>query len=168
MKVAVTDACIFIELHHLLLTSLFFRLDIEIHTTVDVFNELYPVQRELLKAFETGNKLYLHSLNEEDRTAIREKKYTGGLSETDKTALHLAVKLGAMILSSDKPVRKQAKKCEIEYHGMFWIFDRLLDSNLMPKAQAIEKLKMMVRTNIIYQNSIELNKEMEARFERWK
>ncbi|MEJ7694026.1 MAG: hypothetical protein WKF69_13500, partial [Daejeonella sp.] len=80
----------------------------------------------------------------------------------------LAGKLGAMILGSDKPVRKQAKKCEIEYHGMFWIFDSLVESKLMPQIQAIEKLKMMVKSNIIYQNSIELNKEMEARFERWK
>ena len=55
MKVAITDACIFIELHHLLLTSVFFKLDIEIHTTVDVFNELYPEQQELLKAYETGD-----------------------------------------------------------------------------------------------------------------
>lgn len=168
MKVAITDACIFIELHHLLLTSVFFKLDIEIHTTVDVLNELYPEQRELLKAYEAGGKLYLHSLNDEDRRAIGENKSTGGLSETDKTVLYMAGKVGAMILSSDKPVRKQAKKCEIEYHGMFWIFDRLVEADLITKAMAVEKLKMMIMVNIIYQNSMELNREMEIRFERWK
>lgn len=168
MKVAITDACIFIELHHLLLTSVFFKLDIEVHTTVDVLNELYPEQRELLKAYEAGAKLYLHSLNEEDRTAIRENEYTGGLSETDKTVLYIAGKVGAMILSSDKPVRKQAKRYEIEYHGMFWIFDRLVESNLISKSLAIEKLKMMIMLNIIYQNSNELIREMNLRLERWK
>ena len=168
MKVAITDACIFIELHHLLLTSVFFKLDIEIHTTVDVFNELYPEQQELLKAFEAGGKLYLHLLSQEDRAAIKEKKYTGGLSENDKTVLYIAGRIGAMVLSSDKPVRKQAKKNEIEFHGMFWIFDCLVEQNLIPKILAIEKLKKLVSMNILYQNSLELNKEVEQRFERWK
>lgn len=168
MKVAITDACIFIELHHLLLTSVFFKLDIEIHTTVDVFNELYPEQQELLKGYEMGGKLQLHSLNEEDRISIVAAKYTGGLSESDKTVLYIARQFGAMVLSSDKPVRKQAKKCEIEYHGMLWIFDRLVEADLISKALAIEKLKIMILTNVIYQYSRELNKEMEVRFESWK
>jgi hypothetical protein len=168
MKVAITDACIFIELHHLLLTSVFFKLDIEIHTTVDVLNELYPEQCELLQAYEAGGKLHLHSLTDEDRLAIRKNGYTGGLSETDKTVLYIAGRVGAMILSSDKPVRKQARKCEIEFHGMFWIFDRLIESGLITMAMAAEKLRMMMLVNIIYQNSAELNKEMAVRLERWK
>ena len=41
MKLAVTDACIFIDLIELDLVSAFFQLHMELHTTVDVINELY-------------------------------------------------------------------------------------------------------------------------------
>ncbi len=42
MRLAVTDACIFIDLIELHITSEFFALPIEFHTSLDVFNELYP------------------------------------------------------------------------------------------------------------------------------
>ena len=45
MKIAITDACIFIDLIELRLTSQFFRLQLEIHTSLDVYNELYPEHR---------------------------------------------------------------------------------------------------------------------------
>ena len=41
MKLAITDACIFIDICDLEITQPFFALDLEIHTSVDVFNELY-------------------------------------------------------------------------------------------------------------------------------
>lgn len=51
MKLAITDACIFIDLHELDLTVKFFSLEIEVHTSLDVFNELYPDQQKILKAY---------------------------------------------------------------------------------------------------------------------
>jgi hypothetical protein len=52
MKLAVTDACIFIDLIELQLTAHFFKLQIEIHTSLDVFNELFDNQKEILKAYQ--------------------------------------------------------------------------------------------------------------------
>lgn len=57
MKVAVTDACIFIDLIELDLVSSFFKLDIQLHTTVDVVNELFPEQKQILQAYESGQLL---------------------------------------------------------------------------------------------------------------
>ena len=62
MKLAVTDACIFIDLIELRLTSEFFKLPIEIHTSLDVYNELYPEQKEILKAYSSVEKLKIHNL----------------------------------------------------------------------------------------------------------
>jgi hypothetical protein len=42
MRVAVTDACIFIDLIELEMITSFFQLDLERHTSVAVINELYP------------------------------------------------------------------------------------------------------------------------------
>lgn len=118
MKIAVTDTCIFIELHNLRLSASFFKLDIEIHTTVDVFNELYDEQQDLLSAYEQVGKLHLHSIDTMQRTEILNTGYSRALSENDKTVLYLAKLLGAMVLSSDKAVRSHAGKDAIEYHGM--------------------------------------------------
>lgn len=61
MRIAITDACIFIDLIELQLTSQFFGLDIEIHTTLDVYNELYIEQQEWLKVYWSFGKLTLHN-----------------------------------------------------------------------------------------------------------
>lgn len=45
MKIVVTDACIFIDVIELQLTNKFFGLNLDIHTTVDVLNELYFEQQ---------------------------------------------------------------------------------------------------------------------------
>lgn len=168
MKLAITDACIFIELHFLRLHSPFFKMELEIHTSVDVFNELYPEQQELLKAYEVNGKLFIHTLTADDRMAVMKTLYPAALSENDKSVLHLAVKLEATVLSSDKAVRKYAKKQASEVHGMFWIFDRLVEKSLLSKPDAIIKLRQMIASNVIYQNNQELLKEMKNRIAEWQ
>lgn len=66
MKIAVTDACIFIDLIELDLVQPFFQLRVELHTTIDVINELFPEQKQILPAYEAANKLYIHNLGEWD------------------------------------------------------------------------------------------------------
>lgn len=168
MRVAITDACIFIDLFDLKLNSAFFRLDLEIHTSVDVYNELFPEQQQVLRSFQSRGKLIMHSIDEDDRLKILNTHYPKSLSEVDKTVLYLAVKAGAMILSSDKAVRQYGKSQSIDYHGMLWIFDQLIDSGIIEPGEAISKLKLLIRTNIIYQHSIELSKEMEIRLKKWE
>lgn len=70
-RVAVTDACIFIDLMELKIISDFFDLKLEIHTTVDVMMELYPGQREILKAYQVGDKLIIHNLNNDQIKEIK-------------------------------------------------------------------------------------------------
>ncbi|HCN82767.1 MAG TPA: hypothetical protein DIT07_03985, partial [Sphingobacteriaceae bacterium] len=129
--------------------------------------ELYSEQQELLKAYQAGDKLYLHSLTSENREALAKVNYPSSLSENDKTVLYVASVIKATILSSDKAVRRQAKKQSIEYHGMFWIFDRLVDLSLITKVEAANKLKYMMTSNIIYQGNGELIKEMTSRIANW-
>lgn len=47
MLIAVTDACIFIDLIELKITAPFFKLDIEVHTTIDVWNELFDISTRI-------------------------------------------------------------------------------------------------------------------------
>ncbi len=167
MKIAITDACIFIDVYDLQLTSKFFGLELEIHTSIDVFNELYEEQKEILRAFQSVGKLKLHSIGGEDRQIIFSKKYPNSLSDNDKTVLYLSEKIDAMVLSSDKAVRSYAKKLCVEYHGMLWIFDKLVETNLIDSVTAIDKITQLISTNIIYQNNQELKIEIDKRIKIW-
>jgi len=168
LKIAVTDACIFIDLYDLGLVNAFFQLELEIHTTTSVYFELYSEQQQILKAYQSVGRLILHNLKEEDFLQIQSESYPRSLSETDKSVLHVANKLNACVLSSDKTVRNCAKNKDIEYHGMIWIFDKLVEAALLSKKQMAIKLEELVANNFIFQNNKALVVEIERRLKLWK
>lgn len=165
---AVTDACIFIDLLDLDIVDSFFNLDIETHTTLSVLYELYSFQQKILKAYQSVGKLTVHNLQEKDFIEIFSEGYPKSLSETDKSVLHVANKLNACVLSSDKTVRNYAKNKAIEYHGMIWIFDRLVESSGISPQEAASKLKELMTINLVFQNNHSLIIEIEKRLKRWK
>ncbi|MDQ3395696.1 MAG: hypothetical protein M3512_16540 [Bacteroidota bacterium] len=167
MRIAVSDACIFIDVIELKLTSQLFSLPLEIHTTIDVFNELYPDQQELLKAYQTVGKLSVHNITPEERYLIIQEPFPRALSDTDKTVLFLAGRLNAIVLSSDKAIRNYAKSKVVEYHGMLWILDTMLDEGLLTPVQATDGLKALIEGNIIYQGNRSLIEEMNKRLRSW-
>lgn len=168
MKLVVTDACIFIDVMELQLASEFFGLELEIHTTIDVINELFPQQQQLLRAYEQGGKLIIHTLTPQDQIAISQQNFPRALSPEDCSVIYIAQKLNATVLSSDKPVRTHAKNLSIEYHGMFWIFDKLVGEKLLTGAEATTRLKSLMQSNIIYKGNQEMIKEAERRLRLWK
>lgn len=167
MKLVVTDACIFIDVMELQLASEFFGLELEIHTTIDVVNELFPQQQQTLLAYQQGGRLTIHVLSPADQEAILKEGFPRALSPEDCSVIYVARKLDAIVLSSDKPVRKHAKNLSIEYHGMFWIFDKLVESDLLTNAVATAKLKLLMESNIIYKGNQEMVNEAEKRFRLW-
>lgn len=167
MKVAITDACIFIDLYDLNLTTSFFSLNLEIHTSLDVFNELYVAQKEILEKSALIEKLLIHNIEPTERWKIMQTNYPKSLSEMDKTVLFLAEKFNAIVLSSDKAVRNCAKSKAIEYHGILWIFDQLVENNLLNKSEAFEKLSLLIQWNGFYRGNAELMKEVNQRLAKW-
>jgi len=165
--VAVTDACIFIDLHDMGLTNSFFNLDLEIHTTSAVLHELYYEQQQILRAYQSVERLTVHNLQEPDFIEIYSEKYPKSLSETDKSVLHIANKINACVLSSDKTLRNCAKNKGIEYHGMIWIFDKLVESSVLSRKEAANKLKQLVAMNSIFQNNQQLVEEIDKRLKLW-
>ena len=167
MKVAVTDACIFIDLIELRLLSHFFGLDINVYTTTDVFNELYPEQQKLLRAYKSVGKLCIQNILPEEWAKIALEKYPKSLSESDKTVLFLAKKINAIVLSSDKAVRNYSKQNSVPFHGILWIFDKIIETNLISNEIAVLKINELVSRNIIYKNNTELTSEIEKRVVIW-
>ncbi|MVZ60893.1 PIN domain-containing protein [Sphingobacterium humi] len=167
LKIAVTDACIFIDLFDLDLVNAFFQLEIDIHTTTSVYFELFVEQQQVLTTYQSIAKLLIHNLKEEDYLQIQSEPYPKSLSQTDKSVLHIAKRLNACVLSSDKTVRNFAKNKGIEYHGMIWVFDMLVESAILTNFDAAIKLQQLVTTNFIYQNNKPLVEEIQKRLMLW-
>lgn len=168
MKIAITDACVFIDLQDVELTTSFFSLNLEIHTSLDVMYELYLKHRSFLMQYHDSGKLILHNLTEQDRNQILSENYPKSLSEMDKTVLHLALKMNAIVLSSDRVVRNFAKSKNLEFHGILWIFERLVDEQIISFDTACSKLIQLISNNVFYQNNPHLMKEVKLMLERWK
>lgn len=168
MKIVVTDACIFIDVINLNLTAKFFGLELEIHTTADIINELYPEQKQILEGYKSTTKLTVHVLSGEEQQALMQQKYPKALTPEDLSVIFIAQKLGdATVLSSDKPLRKYAKNLSIEYHGMLWILDQLVVQDLLPKPEAVAKLNSWIDSNLIYRDNTEIKDEVDKRIKAW-
>lgn len=168
MRVAVTDACIFIDLIELDLITAFFQLDIELHTTVAVINELFQEQKQVLEAYQSLGKLQVHNLEDADFQVMEKILFPRGLSQEDRSVIYLAKKLGgAIVISSDKLVRDFAGKLHLPYHGIFWILDQLVSEGLIEKSIAIHILSNMPKVNAMFQGAI-MKKEIEKRHTSWR
>jgi hypothetical protein len=168
MKIVVTDACIFIDVINLNLTVKFFALELDIHTTADIINELYPEQRQILEGYKSNRKLTVHVLTGEEQLALMEQEHPKALTPEDLSVIFIAQKLGdATVLSSDKPLRKYAKKLSIVYHGMLWIMDQLVAQGALPKPEAIAKLNAWINSNLIYRDNAEIQREVDSRVKTW-
>lgn len=168
MRIAVTDACIFIDIIELGLADVFFNLHVEIHTTLDVINELYPSQQRVLEQFIDAKKLSVHCLTEEEMLEMNTMVLSKSLSQVDRTVLFLAQKIDAIVISSDKLVRNSAKGKSIEYHGMLWVFDELVECGFLSRSNAAVKLKELISMNAIYQNNKVLMEEFFIRIHDWE
>ncbi len=167
IKIAVTDANIFIDLFNLGLIKSFFNFEFEIHTTTSVLFELYIQQQEVLHAYQSVGRLVVHNLKEEDFIEIYNSSYPKSLSEADKSVLYIANKIDACVLSSDKTLRNFAKNQEIEYHGMIWIFDKFVESATLTPREAASKLNQLVEFNFLFRNNQKLVGEIEKRLKIW-
>lgn len=131
-------------------------------------SELYDEQKEILKAYQSVGKLLIYNISSEEKEQIEGIKFPRSLSENDKTVIFLADKFNAIVISSDKAVRNFAKSKAIEYHGMLWIFDRLVEETIISPDTAIRKINDLFAGNIIYQNNAELISEKRKRINIWK
>ena len=126
VKIAVTDANIFIDLYDIGLTKSFFNFELEIHTTSAVLYELYSEQQEILQAYQSVGRLFIHNLHEQDFVEIYFENYPKSLSEADKSVLHVANKINACVLSSDKTLRNYAKTKRLSITVCFGFLINLL------------------------------------------
>jgi rRNA-processing protein FCF1 len=138
MTIAITDANIFIDLIYVELLDNLFGIEMDIHTTLNVIDELKDSQQELLSPYTASKQLTVHTSDDfELPKAIQNNRR---LSPSDKSVFGVAVALDAMILTGDGLIRKTATK-KIETHGTLWLLDRFLEKGLITKGRAAQQLK---------------------------
>lgn len=167
MTIAVTDACIFFDLLDLELTSDFFNLQLDIHTTIEVWNEIDYDQQSILNHFRKKEKLTIHILESDLLSEMDQISFPRGLSQPDRSVVFIAKKLGAKLLSSDGLLRKFSTRQSIPTHGMLWILDKLVEEGILAEQIAFQKLSQLTTTNQMYLGNQRLQKEIKLRLEKW-
>lgn len=163
MAIAVNDANIFIDLIEINLIDTFFELNLDLHTTNLVLNELDFEQQLILKKHIAKKGLTVKNLGEKELEELKAKEITSGkLSKQDISVYAYAKELNAIILTSDRRLRIEAKNKGFEVHGILWVFETMMKQKLIKPKKAIEKL-----TELMKKNTWLPMDECRKRIEKW-
>jgi predicted nucleic acid-binding protein len=163
MSIAVNDANIFIDLLEVDLIDTFFKLKLDLHTTNLVLNELDAEQQAVFKKYINRKLLTVKILNETEMLEIKKLELASGkLSAQDVSVYAYAKEINAMILTSDRRLRNEAQGKGFEVHGILWLFEQLLEEELIKPKKAIDKLTELMQINTWLPKD-----ECKKRIEQW-
>jgi len=165
MKVLVKDANIIIDLIEIDLIDEFFRLDYDVITSDFVRNEITDeMQSSKIEKYILLGKLAVKLLEGEELfELLRLKSKYSALSIQDCSVVYLVKRENGILLSGDRTARFAAKEQGTEYHGILWVFDRLLESKIITYNVAIAKMELLMEIN----NWLPAE-ECEKRIRKWK
>jgi hypothetical protein len=147
MKLAVTDANIFIDLIKLQMLALLFNIDIEIHTTKEIVDQLNDQQLLHLTEFIDSWDLRVHYLSADQLQEVIKLATPRSLEFADKSVAWLSLQLAATVLTGDGPLRKYCQTKHLEVRGIIWLFDVVIEKGLLSPSSAAEKMESLLRFN---------------------
>lgn len=165
MDIIVNDTNIFIDLFTSGLLDEFHCLPIEVHTVDFVINELTDdEQRKAVEFFVNCNHLKVHNLSGEEILDVAnfQASLTGSLSFTDCAVCHYAKKNDYTLLTGDAQLRKQAIKSNVKVKGIIYVFDILVEHQVITPQLAAERISLLYKINQRLPK-----KEIEERITRW-
>lgn len=121
---------------------MFFRLNIESHTTDLVVHEL----RHPLSIFIDSKRLQVKSFGglEMADLVLSHATQPKRISLPDCSVLFLTQKLGGILLTGDGNLRHCAERAGVEVRGTLWILDQLVEADLLVRSEAASVLEKMV------------------------
>src|SRR5262245_18785876 len=105
MRIAVTDANIFIDLIKLGLLGCLFNIGIEIHTTREVYDQLNNAQKNVAEGFVQAGVLIIYNFNAEELGKIYALECPSGLEIADRSVYYYSTIMDAIVLSGDRKLR---------------------------------------------------------------
>ena len=146
MRVAVQDANILIDLEIAELFDAWGGLRFKTHTTDFIKAQLeHGGHWKALERFDR-NEIHCHSLDETAMAAVVRLmgQVSSGPDISDCSVLYLAQELDAILLTGERPLRKECGRRGIETHGTLWILDELVKACLVTPATAATKLSYLM------------------------
>lgn len=143
VKIYINDANILIDLCDLDLIDEFLKLDMQLCTTDFVMAELEDRQKGLF-----GDKLLILSTEPESFTEIvLLVESHSALSFEDCTVWFHAIQQNAVMVTSDKPLRKAAEQKGTSVKGILHLFEEMKKQNCMSLQKSISKLEELKTIN---------------------
>lgn len=147
MKVVVQDASVLIDLVACELLEPWFRLGLETLTTSLVWHEVNRKHQKLkLQRFIERGDFKIEPVGAEILTRIVHLQVELGsrISLEDASVLFVASSRKAILLTSDRVLRRCAEERAIEVHGLLWVFDLLVARGKMLPGVAADRLDQFV------------------------
>lgn len=165
MDIIVNDTNIFIDLHSVDLLEKMCLLPFEIHTVDFVIDEIKePEQRQVLDRLIDERKVYVRTFSSEEvmEIALEHSHVPGNLSITDIAVCHYAESGPFKVITGDRQMRNYAESKKLEVHGILYLFDKMIENDIIPPNTGATKLIELRAINSRLPKS-----EIEARIERW-
>lgn len=146
MDVVVNDTNIFIDLFSIDLLNEFFALPLQIHTVDFVLAEIAEQdQIKVLQPFLGIGKLYVKKYSVEELQELVEfyNSCEGNVSISDCAVWQYAQTNHYRLLTGDKQLRKSAIEAGVSVSGILFVFDILIEFNIIPKSVAANKLEQL-------------------------
>jgi hypothetical protein len=126
---------------------LLFRIDIEIHTTKEIVDQLNDDQLVYLTEFIDSRHLQVHNQSAAQLQEVIELAAPRALELADKSVAWLSLQLAATVLTGDGPLRKYCQTKHLEVRGIIWLFDVIVEKGLLSPQSAAEKMESLLRFN---------------------
>lgn len=167
-KIVVNDTNVFIDLYEVGLLDEFFSLPWEVHTTDFVMLELLREgQHDTVARHKADKRLIVTVFQSEEMLEIgnlyQQTLNKTNLSLTDCSVWYYAKVNNYILLTGDRKLRTTSAYDGVEVHGVIYVFDRLVEFNVISCQVAAEKLQQLYSINPRLPKE-----EIEKRISKWK
>lgn len=167
-KIVVNDTNVFIDLYEVGLLEDFFSLPWEVHTTDFVMLELQREgQHEKVARYKADKRLVVPVFEAKELLEIGNmyQQYLNrtNLSLTDCSVWYYAKVNKYILLTGDRKLRTASTYDGVEVHGVIYVFDCLVEYDVISRQIAVEKLQQLFRINPRLPKD-----EVEKRINLWK
>lgn len=147
-KLIVSDTNIFIDLISINVLDKLFLLPCDICTTDFVVNEIkWPNQRVEIDKHIITKELKEVSFGFDELVKISELHSNSSNSMTDCSVWYLAKETGGRLLTGDGKLKRTAEGDNVKVSGILYIFDNLVEYNILDKVSATVLLQQLMAIN---------------------
>lgn len=167
-KIVVNDTNVFIDLYEVGLLEEFFSLPWEVHTTNFVMLELLKEgQHDTIAKYKADKRLNVPVFEAEELMEIgnlyQQNLNKINLSFTDCSVWYYAKVNKYILLTGDRKLRTVSVFDGVDVHGVVYVFDNLVELEIISRQIAIEKLQQLYAIN----NRLP-KEEIDKRINKWR